>query len=95
MDFRHQISSADALSGLSCDALVLIVTGESVDPTLDAPLASALSDALAQGDLTLRAGKSLYLTGRPACAPRAWCSRWRARRARRRSRRRSPARSTW
>ena len=65
MDFRHQISSADALSGLSCDALVLIVTGESVDPTLDAPLASALSDALAQGDLTLKAGKSLYLH-RPA-----------------------------
>jgi leucyl aminopeptidase len=65
MDFRHQISSADALSGLSCDALVLIVTGESVDPTLDAPLAAALSDALAQGDLTLKAGKSLYLH-RPA-----------------------------
>ena len=65
MDFRHQISSADALSGLSCDALVLIVTGESVDPTLDAPLASALSDALAQGDLALKAGKSLYLH-RPA-----------------------------
>jgi leucyl aminopeptidase len=61
MDFRLQNSSPDALAGLSCDALVLVVVGDAVDPTLDAPLAAALSDALAQGDLTLKAGKSLYL----------------------------------
>ncbi|MEP7295908.1 MAG: leucyl aminopeptidase [Burkholderiales bacterium] len=61
MDFRHQISSPGALAGLTCDALVLVVTGDAVDPALDAPLAAALSDALAQGDLALKAGKSIYL----------------------------------
>ena len=61
MDFHHQISSPGALAGLGCDALVLVVTGEAVDPTLAAPLAAALNDALAHGDLTLKSGKSLYL----------------------------------
>ena len=65
MDFRHQITSPDGLSGVSCDALVLVATGDSVDTTLGAPLAGALSDAIAQGDLALKAGKSLYLH-RPA-----------------------------
>ena len=65
MNFRHQISSPAALSGLTCDALVLVVTGDSVDPSLDAPLAAALGDALSQGDLLLKAGKGLYLH-RPA-----------------------------
>ena len=65
MDFRHQISSPDALAGLTCDALVLVVTGDGVDPALDATLAAVLGDALAQGDLSLKAGKSLYLH-RPA-----------------------------
>jgi leucyl aminopeptidase len=65
MDFRHQISSPDALANQSCDALVLVVTGDAVDPALAPPLGAALSDALAQGDLTLKAGKSLYLH-RPA-----------------------------
>ena len=61
MDFRHQVSSHDALAGLTCDALLLVVTGDTVDPSLDTPLAAALSDALAHGDLTLKAGKSIYL----------------------------------
>jgi leucyl aminopeptidase len=61
MDFRHQISSPDALSRVNCDALLLIVGGDAVDAQLDAPLAVLLRDALAQGDLTLKAGKTLYL----------------------------------
>jgi len=65
MDFRHQVTSPDGLSSVSCDALVLVATGDSVDTTLGAPLAGALSDAIAQGDLALKAGKSLYLH-RPA-----------------------------
>jgi leucyl aminopeptidase len=65
MDFRHQISSPDALAGLTCDALVLVVHGDAVDALLDASLAAALSDALAEGDLALKAGKTLYLH-RPA-----------------------------
>ena len=61
MDFRHQISALDTLAGLACDALVLVVDGEGAAPTLDAPLAALLADALAQGDLTLKGGKCLYV----------------------------------
>jgi leucyl aminopeptidase len=61
MDFRHQVASPETLAGLACDALVLVVAGDSVDASLDAPLGAALSDAIAHGDLTLKAGKSLYL----------------------------------
>ena len=65
MDFRHQISLPQALAATACDALVLVVNSDPVDPMLDAPLAAALADALTEGDLTLKAGKSLYLH-RPA-----------------------------
>ena len=71
MDFRHQITSSGGLAGLSLDALALVVTEGSIDPALDPALASLLEDAIAQGDLTLKKGKSLYLH-RPAgvSAPR-------------------------
>ena len=65
MDFRHQITSPGALSGLRFDALVLLVTGEAVDPSLDPALASLLEDAIAHGDLKLKKGKALYIH-RPA-----------------------------
>jgi leucyl aminopeptidase len=69
MDFRHQISLPEAFAVTACDALVLVVNSEPADPTLNAPLAAplatALADALAAGDLTLKAGKTLYLH-RPA-----------------------------
>jgi leucyl aminopeptidase len=61
MDFRHQISSLGAISSLPADALLLVLAGEGVDSALDAKLAAPLNDALAQGDLTLKAGRSLYL----------------------------------
>ena len=61
MDFRHQAASPDALATLSFDALVLVVMGDAVDPELDAVLATALSQALADGDLALKAGKSVCL----------------------------------
>jgi leucyl aminopeptidase len=65
MNFNHQVSAPQTLSGIACDALVLVVTGTGADPALDAPLATALSDALTHGDLTLKAGQTLYLH-RPA-----------------------------
>ena len=65
MDFRHQISSTHDLASTSCDALLVVVTSAAVDPEFSAPLAAALADALAQGDLILKAGKSLYVH-RPA-----------------------------
>ncbi len=65
MDFRHQITPPGTLAALRLDALVLIVTGEAVDPALDPALAALLADAVELGDLKLKAGKSLYLH-RPA-----------------------------
>ncbi len=61
MDFRHQTIAAGELANLSADALLLVVPGDTADKTLAAPLASALKDAVADGDLALKAGKALYL----------------------------------
>lgn len=65
MDFRHQISSPDTLAATTCDALLLVLTGDAADPALDAPLSAALGDAIAQGDFSLKAGKAIYVH-RPA-----------------------------
>ncbi len=65
MDFRHQISSLDKLASLSCDALVVVITADAVDPSLDAPLAAVLNDVVAEGDLVLKSGKCVCLH-RPA-----------------------------
>jgi leucyl aminopeptidase len=65
MDFRHQISSLDALASTACDALLVIVAGDKADKALDAALGGVLSDAIAQGDFQLKAGKVGYLH-RPA-----------------------------
>ena len=65
MDFRHQVCAADALAAVASDALLLIVVGETVDKALAAPLAAALKDAIAHGDVALKAGKTIYLH-RPA-----------------------------
>ncbi|MCW5664200.1 MAG: leucyl aminopeptidase [Piscinibacter sp.] len=65
MEFRHQIAPLDTLANVGCDALLVIVAGEQADAALDAPLAAALADALAQGDFELKAGKTVYLH-RPA-----------------------------
>ena len=65
MDFRHQITAPDGFGAFACDALLLIVNPGGVDPAVKAPWAAALSEALAQGDLTLKAGKTLYIH-RPA-----------------------------
>ena len=65
MDFRHQISPTSDLASTACDALLVVVTSAAVDAEFSAPLAAALADALALGDLSLKAGKSLYVH-RPA-----------------------------
>ena len=65
MDFQHHISLRSELAGLACDALVLVVVGDKVDKALGGALGAALSDAVAQGDLALKSGKTLYLH-RPA-----------------------------
>jgi leucyl aminopeptidase len=65
MDFRHQLSSAGALSGLSADALVVVTHGDAIDPSLDAAVASLVKEAVAAGDLQLKGGRTLLLH-RPA-----------------------------
>jgi leucyl aminopeptidase len=65
MDFGHRVASAQSLVKLEVDALVLVVPAGAVDPALGAPLADLLADAVAQGDLALKKGKTLYLH-RPA-----------------------------
>jgi leucyl aminopeptidase len=65
MDFRHQIASADALAGIAADALLVVVHGDAVDPTLDPAVASLVKDAVGLGDFVFKAGRSLYLQ-RPA-----------------------------
>jgi len=60
MDFRHHVAAPSDLAGLEVDALVL-VAGDGIDPTLAAPIASLVERAIADGDLTLKKGKMLYL----------------------------------
>ena len=65
MDFRHQVAAPGALAGLSFDALVVVLAGDTVDPALDPALAGLVADAIALGDLKLKKGKALYIH-RPA-----------------------------
>ena len=65
MDFRHQISSPDALCALTADALLVVVHGDAVDPSLDAPMAALIQDAVRHGDLQFKPGQTLYVH-RPA-----------------------------
>ena len=61
MDFRIQTLAAGGLAGVAADALLVVSIGDSLPSSLDEPLAAALQDAVAQGDLQLKGGKSLYL----------------------------------
>jgi len=61
MDFRTQTPAAGGLAALAADALLIVVVGDSVPGTLEPPFAAALKDALAHGDLQLKAARSLYL----------------------------------
>jgi leucyl aminopeptidase len=64
MDFRHHIAPAGALSGVAADALLVVMHGEAVDPTLDAAIAALAKDAVALGDFKFKAGKT-WLAHRP------------------------------
>ena len=65
MDFGHRIAAPQGLAKVEVDGLILVVSGDAIDPALGAPLADLLNDAVAQGDLVLKKGKTLYLH-RPA-----------------------------
>ncbi len=61
MDFRTQVVAPGATSRLAVDGLLLLLVGDALPPGLDQPLALALADELAQGDLVLKPGKTAYL----------------------------------
>ncbi len=61
MDFRTQVIAPGAACRLSADALLLVLVGDSIPAGLDEALAAAVTDAVAQGDLSLKPGKSAYL----------------------------------
>jgi leucyl aminopeptidase len=65
MDFKTQLAPAAGLSQLSADALLVVIVGASVPPTLDKTLGAMLNDAVKQGDFEFKASRSLYLH-RPA-----------------------------
>ena len=72
MDFRHQIAAPASLAGIDVDALVL-VTGSVVDPALAPALASLIGEAVAEGELVLKKGKSLYAYRPAGIAARRVC----------------------
>ncbi len=61
MDFRPLVSPRSDLAGLAADALVVVLHGDARDPALDATVAAAIDDAVAQGDLQFKPGRTLYL----------------------------------
>jgi leucyl aminopeptidase len=65
MDFRFQVLPASGASGVAADALLVVVPAGSPEAGLEQPLAALLKDAVAHGDLELKAGRALYLH-RPA-----------------------------
>src|SRR5258706_836030 len=61
MDFRHQIASAGALSGLATDALLVVIHGDAIDSALDPAIAAVVTDAVAHGRFQFKSGRTLYL----------------------------------
>lgn len=61
MDFRTLSASLDALAGVSADALVLVLAGDTLPTGLDPAVQAAVKDAIKLGDFELKAGKTLVL----------------------------------
>ncbi|MBL0089087.1 MAG: leucyl aminopeptidase [Ideonella sp.] len=61
MDFRTQVIAAGAASRFAADALLVLVAGDALPSELDDALTPALKEAVRDGDLVLKSGKSLYL----------------------------------
>ena len=73
MDFKHQLAAASTLAKLTTDALVLLVSGESLAEDLDPKFKAAIDSALASGDFAFKAGRCLYLHQPDGIkAPRVW-----------------------
>ena len=94
MDFRHQISGPEALAGVACDALVLVVCRRrAATPVSTRRVAGLVAEAVKAGDFQFKADRTLYLHrpgGREGGAARSLP--WRPTRRPRPSGRRSPRR---
>lgn len=69
MDFQTQVTAAGGTAKLVADALLLVIVGDSVPATLDAPLAEGVNAAVQLGDLVLKPGKAAYLRQLPGVKP--------------------------
>ena len=69
MDFLTQLMAPGATAKLVADALLLVIVGDAVPSGLDAPLADSVADAVKQGDLQLKPGKTCYLRQVPGIKP--------------------------
>ena len=60
MDFKTIVPGAGGVVALPADALMVLLTGDTLPAGLDAPLAALLAAAVKDGDLGLKAGQQLY-----------------------------------
>ena len=60
MDFKTMVPASAGVVSMPADALLVLVTGDSVPVGLDAPLAALLTSALKDGDLSFKARQQLY-----------------------------------
>ncbi len=60
MDFKHLIAPLGSLSSINADALVVVIGVEQRDPALDHVVAALIDEAVASGDLQLKAGRNAY-----------------------------------
>ncbi|MFN5723510.1 MAG: leucyl aminopeptidase family protein, partial [Betaproteobacteria bacterium] len=61
MDFKSVALGTGGLTAVSADALLVVVAGTAMPTDVDAPVASLLRDAVKNGDLELKAGRTLYV----------------------------------
>ena len=61
MDFRHQIAAPEALAGIVCDALLLVVRLDGLGALLDPAVAGLVTEAVEARDFQFKADRTLYL----------------------------------
>ena len=61
MDFRTLAIAAEATSRQATDALLLVIVGDRLPASLDAPLQQAVKDAVALGDFAYKPAQVAYL----------------------------------
>ncbi len=60
MDFKTIVPGAGGVAAVAADALMVLLTSDSLPVGLDAPLATLVAAAVKDGDIILKAGQQLY-----------------------------------